>query len=112
MISHLTCHVISAADFGVDFDKNLRFLTDCRGKFIALDLVQIHLVSAVNGLAARARVVTESRRPRRGFFNVSVVKEEMVLRYKSNVTLLGLLRLCLHHHPFHCGSFLAPSAQS
>ena len=46
-ISVIICSVIGVVDYGHDFENQLKFYTECRGKFRILDLVQIHLVHRV-----------------------------------------------------------------
>lgn len=52
-ISNFICHAIRIVDYEEDFEEQLRFYTDCRGKFSQLEAVQIELVHRVNALAMR-----------------------------------------------------------
>ena len=69
-ISQLICSALNELDFGDDFDRQLKFLTDCRAKLKRLDAVQTHLVFRVLMMATQAlknvnaRANSMKRRPR------------------------------------------------
>ena len=75
-ISQLICLALNELDFVDDYDRRLKFLTDCRAKFNRLEVVQIHLVYSVLNMAMEAlKNVSQrnesKRRPRiHGFLQV------------------------------------------
>ncbi|TRY63417.1 hypothetical protein TCAL_02649 [Tigriopus californicus] len=50
-ISAFICHVIRKVKFEDDFEQQLKFLTDCRGKYSHLTAVQLQLIHSVHLLA-------------------------------------------------------------
>ena len=40
-MAELICGFLASVDYGTDFESQLRFYTDCRGKFRQLDAVQV-----------------------------------------------------------------------
>jgi hypothetical protein len=86
-ISQLICLALNELDFVDDYDRRLKFLTDCRAKFNRLEIVQIHLVYSVLNMAMEAlKSVSQKndskRRPRiHGFLQVRV-DQSMIFRLK------------------------------
>ena len=75
-ISAIIGHSLRLVDHGDDFETQLQFLTDCRGKFSRLDAVQVQLVHCANALAVatRRRLLRKSSRVTtrgRGFLQVN-----------------------------------------
>ena len=69
---------LNELDFVDDFDRRLKFLTDCRAKFKRLEMVQSHLVYSVLNMAMEAlrnisrKTDSIKRRPKiHGFLQVS-----------------------------------------
>jgi len=60
-ISHLICSALNDLDFMTNFDRKLKFLTDCRSKFKRLELVQVYLVYSAIGTAMDAVSLLNSR---------------------------------------------------
>lgn len=57
-ISSCICRVIDLVDFDDDFERRLKFYTECRGKFKRLDSVQVRLVHCVLNLAIAVKTKT------------------------------------------------------
>lgn len=82
-ISQLICSAINDLDFRTNYDRKLKFLTECRSKLIRLESVQVHLIYIVMGMAMDAvrslnsKSELAKRKPRlQGFLQVIKCNEK------------------------------------